>query len=175
MDRVLSRTDRRLAACDQHQDLALGLGGLPGIERCLDRLLDLGRCAWAFASASGLHHHINDWCGQVVWFWDSAQFLSIALSGRYSGRSALGRPGFLTVAGDNWAAIRHIQSAYSRSKAPGFPIQYSQLDGPLRDCDGNRLSGPKRARPGKRQLYAEKRPFERASRRPGSDQKRASA
>ena len=30
---------------------------------------------------------------------------------------------------------------------------------------------PKRARPGKRQLYVEKRPFKRAARRPGSDPK----
>jgi hypothetical protein len=136
---MLSRTHWRPAACDQHQDLALGLGGLPGIERCLDWLLDLGRCAWAFASASRVHHHITHWSEQVVWIWDSAQFLSIALSGRYSGRCAIQGPGFLTAVGDNWAAIGRIQSAYSGSKAPGFAIQYRHLDGPLRDCDGNRL------------------------------------
>ena len=101
MDRLLSRTDGRPAACNQHQDLALGVGGFPGIERCLDRLLDRGRRAWATAAAGGVHHHVNDWCGQVVWIWDSAQFLSIALSARYSGRCAVAGPGFLTAAGDN--------------------------------------------------------------------------
>ena len=145
MDRLLSRTDGRPSACNQHQDLALGLGGLSCIERCLDRLLALGRRARAFASASRIHHHITHWSEQVVWFWDSAQFLSIALSARYSGRCAVQGPGFLTAAGDNWAAIGHIQTAYSGSKAPGFPIQYSHLDGPLRDCDGNRLPRPQKS------------------------------
>jgi hypothetical protein len=90
----------------------------------------------------------------VVWIRECAQFLSIALSGRYSGRCAFSGPGFLTVAGDNWAAIGHIRSTYSGSKAPGFPIQYRHLDGPLRDCDGNRLLRPSRILPGNRQLDA---------------------
>jgi hypothetical protein len=154
MDRVRPRTNWRPAACDQHQDLALGLGGLPGIERCLDRLLDLGRCTWAFASTSGVHHHVAHRSEQVVQIWECAQFLSIALSGRYSGRCAFSGPGFLTVAGDNWAAIGHIRSTYSESKAPGFLIQYRHLDGPLRDCDGNRLLRPSRILPGNRQLDA---------------------
>ena len=141
MDRVRPRTNWRPAACDQHQDLALGLGGLPGIERCLDRLLDLGRCTWAFASTSGVHHHVAHRSEQVVQIWECAQFLSIALSGRYSGRCPFAERGFLTAAGDNWAAIGHIPSAYSRSKALGFPIQYRHLDSPLRDCDGHRLPG----------------------------------
>jgi hypothetical protein len=84
MDRVRPRTNWRPAACNEHQDLALGVGGFPGIECRLDWLLDFGRCAWAFASASGLYDHITHWSEQVVWIWDSAQFLSIALSARYS-------------------------------------------------------------------------------------------
>ena len=145
MDWLLSRPDGRPAACNEHQDLALGMGGFPGIERRLDRLLAFGRCARAFASAGGVHHHITHWSEQVVRIWECAQFLSIALSDRYSGRCAFSGPGFLTAAGDNWAAIGHIQSAYSRSKAPGFAIQYRYLDGPLRDCDGNRLPGPQKS------------------------------
>jgi len=154
MDRVRPRTNGRPAACDQYQDLALGLGGLPGIERCLDRLLDLGRCTWAFASAGGVHRHVAHWSKQVVWIRECAQFLSIALSARNSGRCAFSGPGFLTVAGDNWAAIGHIRSTYSGSKAPGFPIQYRHLDGPLRDCAGNRLLRPTRILPGESQLDA---------------------
>jgi len=81
-----------------------------------------------------------------------AQNLSIGLSARYSGRCAVVESGFRTAAGDNWAAIGHIRSTYSGSKAPGFPIQYRHLDGPLRDCDGNRLLRPSRILPGNASL-----------------------
>jgi hypothetical protein len=84
----------------------------------------------------------------VVRIWDSAQFLIIALSARYSGRCAFSGPGFLTAAGDNWAAIGHIQSAYSVSKAPWVRIEYRHLDDPLRHCGGNRLLRPPRTLPG---------------------------
>jgi hypothetical protein len=90
----------------------------------------------------------------MVRIWDSAQFLSIALSARYSGRCAFSGPGFLTAAGDKWAAFGRIRSAYSGSKAPGVRIQYRHLDDPLRDCDGNRLLRPSRIVPSKRQLDA---------------------
>jgi len=154
MDRVRPRTNWRPAACDQHQDLALGLGGLPGIERCLDRLLALGRRARAFASAGGVHHHVAHWSEQVVWIWECAQFLSIALSGRYSGRCAIHGRGFFTAAGDNRVAIGHIRSAYSGSKAPRVRIEYRHLDDPLRHCGGNRLLRPPRTLPGECQLDA---------------------
>jgi hypothetical protein len=62
-------------------------------------------------------------------------------------------------------------AVYSGSKAPGFPIQTRHRDGPLRDCDGNRLPRPQRTLRGKRQLDAGKCPFKRAVRRSGSDPK----
>ena len=122
MDRLLSRANRRPAACNQHQALALGLGGFPGIECRVDRLLAFGRCARAFASAGGVYDHVAHRREQVVWIWECAQFLSIALSGRYSGRCAFSGLGFLTAAGDNWVAIGHIRSAISLSADSTEPV-----------------------------------------------------
>jgi hypothetical protein len=65
-----------------------------------------------------------------------------------------------------------IKSArVSDSNLRPFPIRYRHRDGPLRDCDRNRLLRPQRTLPGKRQLDAAKRPFKCAARAPGSEPK----
>jgi hypothetical protein len=66
--------------------------------------------------------------------------------------------------------VFRIKSArVSDSNPRPFPIRYRHRDGPLRNCDRNRLLRLQRTLPGKRQLDAAKRPFKRAARAPGSD------